>query len=132
MQPILTIHEGGLRCRTVNKNGDLILTDTSKDHGGKGEAYSPVDLTVVALSSCILTVMGIVAKQHKLDTAGSKIAAEYEMAPGNRIGKIHLNVTVAGNIPSEKRPFLEKTIRLCPVHNSLHPEIQYEVKVEYL
>jgi len=131
MSPIVTTHEGALRCRTINQNGEPIITDPSKDHGGKGEAYSPVDLAVVALSSCILTVMGIVAKRHKLDTAGSRIEAAYEMA-GGRISKIILNINVAGNIPADKRPLLEKTVHMCPVHNSFSPGIEYKVEIVYV
>lgn len=133
MEKIITVYEGELRCRTINKNGDPIVTDPTKEHGGRGEAYSPMDLLVVSFSSCFLTVMmAMVARQHKIDTKGSKVEAHYEMAPSRRIGKIYLNVFLAGNIPLEKRALLEKTIHMCPVHNSLLPEIQYDVKVEYV
>ncbi len=134
MEKILTVHEGEFRCRTRNKNGEPIVTDPSKDHGGKEEAYSPVDLLVVSLSSCILTVMAIVAKQHGIDTRGSKVEAGYEMTDKltRRIGKISLEVSIAGKVPAEKRHLLEKTIHMCPVRNSLHPEMQYDIKVHYL
>lgn len=132
MEKMITIHEGGFRCRTINKNNEPLVTDPSKDHGGKGEAYSPVDLLVISLSSCILTVMAMVAKKQGIDTQGSQIEAGYEMGPSRRIGKIYLNMTIAGQVPEDKKTLLENTIRMCPVHNSLHPEIQLDVKVNYL
>ena len=132
MEKMITLHEGEFRCRTINKNKELIVTDPSQGHGGKGEAYSPVDLMVISLSSCILTVMAMVAKKQEIDTQGSQIEANYEMAPSRRIGKIYLNIAIAGKVPEDKKALLENTIRMCPVHNSLHTEIQLDVKVNYL
>lgn len=134
MAKISTVYEGNLRCRTMNKNGEPLVTDVDKSHGGTGEAYSPVDLTVVALTSCILSVMSIVAKQHGLDLKGARIDADYEMGDQKvrRIGKIKLGVSLPGSIPEAKRPLLERTVKMCPVHNSLHPEIAYEIKIAYI
>jgi len=133
MEKITTVCEENFRCRTINKNGEPIATDAGVDHGGKGEAYSPVDMVVVSLCSCVLTVMSMVAKQHSVELKGAQLEAHYDMAdkPARRIGKIWLHLILPKGIPEAKRPILERTIKMCPVHNSLHPDIQHDLKVDY-
>jgi len=130
---VSTMYEGNLRCCTKNQNGDPIVTDVDKSHGGSGVAYSPVDMLVVSLTSCILSVMALIAWQQGVGIKGAKLEADYEMVekPVHRIGKISLNLSLPAGIPQEKRAILEKAIKMCPVHNSLSHEIGYDVKVTY-
>lgn len=55
LQMVMT-HEG---------SGAEILTDAPKDNQGLGRNFSPTDLFSVSLPSCMLTTMGIYAKQKK-------------------------------------------------------------------
>ena len=51
---------GDLRCETEHlKSGSKLLTDAPVDNNGKGECFSPTDLVATALTTCILTVVGI-------------------------------------------------------------------------
>ena len=71
---------GGLRCRTLHDpSGDSFFTDAPVDNMGKGEAFSPTDLTAVALGSCIATTMAMVAERHQVELKGMKVAVEKEM-----------------------------------------------------
>ena len=59
------IYRGELRTEATHiRSGQSIITDAPLDNEGKGEAFSPTDLVVTALGTCIITVMGIVAQRN--------------------------------------------------------------------
>ena len=58
---------GELRTKcTHDASEKSIITDAPIDNHGKGEAFSPTDTVATALASCLLTIMGIKAKQLKI------------------------------------------------------------------
>ena len=66
-------YEGKLRTRAVHlKSGQSIATDAPIDNKGKGENFSPTDLAVTALGSCILTIMGIAADQRGINIRSTR------------------------------------------------------------
>lgn len=133
MVKIGMVYEGGLRCRLRHEpSGDVITTDAPKDNMGKGEAFSPTDLTAAALGSCMLTVMGIAAARHNIDLSGTRAEVIKEMVtqPARRIGKIQVTFQMAKGIDPAKRSLLENAAHACPVHKSLHPDV--EIPVEFI
>ncbi len=50
-------------------SGQKIITDAPPDNQGRGEAFSPTDLCATSLASCMLTIMGISARNHGLQMA---------------------------------------------------------------
>jgi putative redox protein len=108
----------------------VITTDAPKDNGGKGEAFSPTDLVGTALGSCMLTLMGIAAKKLGVPFEEASLEVEKIMAPDapRRIGKLILQIRI-NMVPEESvRVKLEQAALSCPVHASLHPSIQQEVR----
>ncbi len=128
------IYEGNLRCRMVHEqSGSIILTDAPKDNMGKGETFSPTDLVAAALASCMATVMGIAANRHNIDLKGLKIDVSKDMVttPERRIGTIRVDIYMPKGIVMDKRVLLENSAHICPVHKSLHPDVQTPVKFYY-
>ena len=81
MVEITARYEGNLRCTvTHGPSGATIRTDAPKDNHGEGSAFSPTDLVAAALPSCMMTIMGIVAKRHGLDLSGMTAVTTKEMA----------------------------------------------------
>jgi len=79
------LYEGGLRCKAIHKKtGTLISTDAPLDNEGKGQAFSPTDLVATALGSCMLTIMGIAARNHKIDINGTTAEITKTMASDPR------------------------------------------------
>ena len=72
------------------------MTDVSQSGGGLGENFSPTDLVVVGLGTCILTTLAIVGQRHDLDLSGMSACMEKEMAtmPVRRIGTIGMTITL--------------------------------------
>lgn len=128
------VYEGDLHCRlTHGPSGDVIQTDAPVDNNGKGEAFSPTDLLAASLGSCMMTVMGIAAKRQGVELKGTTVQVEKEMvtAPVRRIGKITVVFTMCKGIPQDKREILERAAHACPVHKSLHPDVETPITFVY-
>ena len=69
-----------------------IETDAPTDNQGKGERFSPTDLVVVAVGTCMVTTMGIKAQSMDLALDGTRVEVTKIMVPDpRRIGKIIAN-----------------------------------------
>ncbi|MGL4464250.1 MAG: OsmC family protein [Planctomycetia bacterium] len=131
------VYEGGLHCRaTHGPSGDVVSTDAPVDNGGKGSAFSPTDLVGASLGSCMMTIMGKVAERDDLDVVGMKVRVTKEMVqqPVRRIGKLTLAFTVpnGSTLDAAARAKLERAALTCPVHQSLHPDVQLDVTFDYV
>lgn len=127
MVEITTRYEGQLRCTaTHGPSRDTLTTDAPKDNMGKGEAFSPTDLVATALATCVLTTMGIVAQRHNLDMTGATARVTKEMVsqPTRRIGRLAVYVTMPTKLAEDDQKRLENAAHTCPVHKSLHPDVE--------
>ncbi len=132
------VYEGSLRCRaTHGPSQTVLLTDAPVDNHGKGASFSPTDLVATALGTCMSTLMGIVAERNKLDIAGTKVHVVKEMIqePVRRIGTLQVKIRVPADkgakLTAEDRKKLETAAMHCPVHKSLHPDIQTPIEFSY-
>ena len=126
-------YEGDLRVQlTHGPSGSVIETDAPIDNQGKGSRFSPTDLVIAALSSCMMTIMGIVARRDGIKLEGATFRGEKHMSENpRRIGKIILEFNMPSNLTDEQKKKLEKAAHTCPVHHSLLPEIEKEIKFNY-
>jgi len=114
------------------RSGRIFITDAPVDNNGKGEAFSPTDTIATGLASCMLTMMGIKARDLEVDLAGSTAAVTKEMASNpRRISRIEVVFTMPEGIASKTRKILENTANTCPVHYSLHPDIIKDVRFNW-
>jgi uncharacterized OsmC-like protein len=125
------IYEGNLRtvC-THNRSGTAIETDAPVDNNGRGERFSPSDLVATALGTCMMTIMGMRARELKVDLAGARIDVEKIMkADPRRIGGINLTFHFpdALQVDDKQKEILEKAAHTCPVIYSINPEIKVNV-----
>ena len=119
------IYQGHLRTECEHlKSGNTFITDAPTDNNGKGQAFSPTDTVATALASCMLTVMGIKARDMDVDLTGAEALVTKHMASDpRRISRIEV-VFNFGISPEDKvKTILERTANTCPVHYSLHPDI---------
>ena len=125
------VYEGDLHCGVRHgPSGAEIATDAPTDNQGRGEAFSPTDLLCAALGSCMMTVMGIVARRHAWPIEGARIAIEKHMVvqPKRRVGRIVVDFSMPEAVPEEARPVLERAARTCPVKLSLSPEVELDIR----
>ncbi|MFM2171489.1 MAG: hypothetical protein RI957_1718 [Verrucomicrobiota bacterium] len=123
-------YEGQLHCSALHvPSGNTLVTDAPVDNNGRGEAFSPTDLVASALGACMATVMGIVAQRKEIDLAGMKIIVHKHMSADapRRIVSLPVAITMPIAADHPALPLLQAAIHGCPVHNSLHPDIQVDI-----
>lgn len=114
-------------------SGAIIETDAPRDNNGKGEAFSPTDLTAAALGSCLLTVMAISAERDGLNMDGAKAQVTKEMAANpRRVAKLTVEVTMPKGIPQSEHTRLETIGRNCPVSKSLSELLQADIRFHWM
>ncbi len=133
---IEVVYEGGLHCTATHGPSKVTLqTDAPVDNGGRGESFSPTDLVATALGACILTILGLVAERHQLDLKGTRVHVTKEMIqkPVRRIGALRTIVRFPANLglSDEDRKRLETAAHTCPVHQSIHPDIEAPIEFIY-
>ncbi len=127
-------YKGNLRTEAIHlESGTKIITDAPKDNHGNGESFSPTDLMATSLSSCMLSIMGIVAKRDNIDIVGINTEVTKIMySEPRRVGEIHVKLMMPKNNYSEKeRKLLEHAAHTCPVAKSLHPDIIQKIEFIY-
>lgn len=123
------VYLGDLRCENTHlKSGNSYLTDAPTDNHGKGEAFSPTDTVATGLASCMLTVMGIKARDMDVDLSGSTAEVTKHMQSNpRRISRIEVSLTLPAGVEGRARKVLEQTGRTCPVLLSLHADIAKDI-----
>ena len=114
-------------------SGAKLITDAPKDNQGEGQSFSPTDMVAGALVSCMLTIMAIYAKRTGIDLTGTKGSVIKEMSSSpRRIDKLSVSFQMPKRLSEAERKALEAAALTCPVHKSLHAEVQVPVKFEYV
>jgi uncharacterized OsmC-like protein len=127
MVEIEILYEGDLHCSAVHlPSGNTLVTDAPLDNNGRGEAFSPTDLMATALGSCMATVIGIVAKRKGLAIEGMTVNVRKFMSDEQprRIKRLELDLQIPLPASHSDRKLLESAARGCPVHQSIHPDIE--------
>lgn len=128
-------YTGELHCEATHlKSGTVISTDAPLDNAGKGEAFSPTDLTCVSLATCIITTMAISAQKKEIPFG--RVEAEIEKIMSDaprRIQEIIINLKISEiNWSDKEKTILQNVAHTCPVSRSLHPDVKQTVTFAYL
>ncbi len=127
MVEIQLSYEGDLHCSAIHMpSGNALVTDAPLDNNGRGQAFSPTDLVATALGSCMATVIGIVAKRKEIAVEGMQVTVRKFMSDDQprRIKRLELDLAIPLPASHPERKLLESAARGCPVHHSIHPEIE--------
>lgn len=129
------VYEGNLRTVCTHlRSGNMVETDAPVDNNGKGERFSPSDLVATALGSCMLTIMGMRAREMDVDLTGVKIEVEKIMkADPRRISGINLTFHFPESLQldEKQRTILERAAHTCPVIYSINPDIAVNVNFQW-
>jgi putative redox protein len=131
MTQITSRYEGQLRTLCTHEaSGQTLRTDAPTDNQGRGEFFSPTDLVATALGSCLLTIMGIAAQKIGVELTGSQARVEKIMTatPPRKIQALHAVITCPHAFEPKVQEQLEKAALGCPVHASLHPDIEQHIE----
>lgn len=134
METAKTKYLGELRTEILHiRSGSIIVTDAPVDNKGKGEKFSPTDMVAAALGSCIYTIMGIAAREHKFSIDGGTCTITKIMAENpRRIGEIKIDFDFTGNEYTDKqKTILQTCVKNCPVARSLKEDINQNVTLHF-
>jgi putative redox protein len=134
METALTVYKGDLRTEALHlRSGNKIITDAPPDNRGKGEYFSPTDLVATALGSCILTIMGIAARENNFSIEGATCSITKIMAENpRRIGEIRIEFDFTGKEYTDKQKrVLDYCVRTCPVALSLSESLIQNVRLNF-
>ena len=128
------IYKNNLRTEAQHiASGQKIITDAPLDNNGKGEAFSPTDLIATALASCMITIMAIAAEKNGINLLETSASVKKIMGTNPRtISDVIIEITMSKDLDLKDRKRLEKAALACPVHKSLHPDMNKEITFRYI
>ena len=122
-------YQGELRTTAVHlQSSNEIITDAPIDNQGKGEAFSPTDLLATSLASCMLTIIGIKARDMQIDIRGTTAEVTKVMsADPRRVSEVNVLITFNKPLDDKTQKIFYNTALTCPVAKSIHPDIIQKV-----
>ncbi len=135
MSTISTKYIGGFATEaTHDDTGATIVTSSPSLYGGGEQScFSPTDLFVASLTSCIFTIMGVSAHSHGFSIDGATAKTTKHMAENpRRVERIDIEIHFPhSNYTEKERKLLEACTRACPVGRSIHPDIVENIKLVF-
>ena len=134
MTTIKTLYLGELRTENEHlQSGNKVITDAPADNRGKGEFFSPTDLLATALGSCIMTIMGIKARDNGIDIEGTQVDVTKIMASDpRRVAEVIVEFTFPKkNYTEEEKQLVESVAGISPVPLSLHPDLVQSIRFNW-
>jgi putative redox protein len=134
MATIETVYLGELRTEATHVRSDnKLITDAPVDNNGRGEAFSPSDLLATALGSCMLTIMGMAAREQEINMDGTTCSITKIMAADpRRVGETQITFNFPkANYSDKVKTVLERAALTCPVAKSLHPDLLQNVAFNF-
>jgi putative redox protein len=134
MTTLTTVYQGSLRTENVHtRSGQIVITDAPVDNNGRGEAFSPTDLVCTALSTCMLTTMGILAEREGIDLNGMRAEVVKVMTSNPRkIAEIQVTLSMDNLVATDvQKQKLRNTALTCPVALSLHESVKQTVTFNF-
>ena len=118
---------------THGPSGAEMHTAAPVDNHGDGSSFSPTDLVAAALGSCMVSIMGIMAERDGIDLSECRFTVEKHMSPEppRRIDRLPISMHMPAGLSASQRSKLERGALTCPVHRSLLPEIEKDVRFVY-
>lgn len=134
MATVKTIYLGELRTENEHlQSGNKVITDAPLDNQGKGEYFSPTDMLATALGSCILTIMGIRARDNGIDIEGTEVNVTKIMASDpRRVAEVTVDFTFPKKEYSKaEKQIVESVAGTSPVPLSLHPDLKQTIRFNW-
>ena len=108
-----------------------ILSDMAVRDGGKDQAPAPAEYLVSSLGNCIGMVINTYCTSHGYGSKNIELSMTYVLAEDpKRIKNITVDIALPAGFPCEKQKVIMNLIKLCPIYNSLHPDMEIDIEFE--
>ena len=137
MVDIYAQYEQDLHCRAQHgPSGAVLVTDAPVDNQGLGASFSPTDLVATGLGTCMLTVMGILAKKSGIRLDGTRVHVKKTMTSSlpRRIAELAVEITFPAPATlsvANARAEFERAAEQCPVRLSLLDAIAVPTRFDW-
>lgn len=130
---VKSVYQGQLTIQSTHGPSKAQISTTAPtDNGGTGDLFAPTDLLATALGNCMMTIMGLVANREKIDLTGSTIRVEKHMSANpRRVQKVITEFGMPQGLTDVQKKKLAKAADTCPVKQSLHPDVEIEIKFNW-
>jgi len=128
--PMEIVYKGKKRFQAKTRGLELI-SDQPVEEGGDNLGFTPPELLIASLGSCIGVYIESFAERHGVDITGLTINLEWEkVAKPARIGKIRCWIKIPTVIDEQMAAALLRVAEQCLIHNTLTqaPEIKVEIE----
>lgn len=131
----LVVHTGPKGYRTeIRVDGHHLIADEPEDVGGTDLGPSPYDLLNASLGSCTSMTLRMYAGRKEWPLDGIEVRLRHEKVHAEdcekcetetgKVDRIVRTIRLEGNLTDEQRSRLLEIADRCPVHRTLHSEIE--------
>ena len=123
----------------IATNRHHLVADEPSEFGGSDQGPSPYDYLLTSLGACTSITLRMYADRKKWPLEGITIRLKHDKIHAadceeceTKIGKvdrIERLITLEGNLDEEQRNRLLEIADKCPVHRTLHSEIEVETRL---
>jgi len=97
-----------------------VIGDQPVDKGGTDLGFTPTELLLSALGSCMAFNLLAYAQLKNFKMQGLQIEVEDEVSKGpERVSKIGAKIIIAGDLTEEELTRLLRSAKSCKIHNTL-------------
>ena len=116
----------------VLANGQSFIADEPISVGGTNLGPAPYDLLLAALGTCTAMTLRMYAdhKQLPLESVEVKLRQEKITTDASQVDKITRTLSLEGDLDGAQRARLVEIANRCPVHRTLHGEVQVETHLK--
>jgi putative redox protein len=115
--------------QTIRVGRHELIADEPVLAGGADAGPAPFDYLLAALGSCTSMTLRMYAEVKKLPLTGIRVELTHEKIEVDgkgKIDRIQRIITLAGNLSPAQRTRLLEIANKCPVHRTLHSDIQID------
>jgi putative redox protein len=117
-----------------------LRADEPTNYGGTDSGPTPYELLLAALGTCTAMTVRMYATRKNLDLARVSVRLKHDKTHAEdcehcetregRVDRIQRNVEFTGNLSDDQRNDLLRIADRCPVHRTLHSEIDIQTRLD--